>query len=129
MSKSKGTRTERELLHKFYNTNEWICLRAPGSGNTTLPSPDLLAGNGKRHLAIECKATKKTSKHFPKQEIEDLENFARKFGAEPWVGLRFDQKEWFFLRTKDLKDSGKMFGVSLKLIEEKGLTFEKLIKL
>lgn len=128
MSKSKGSRAERELLHKFYDTKKWICLRAPGSGSIPLPSPDLLAGNGKKHLAIECKATKKSAKYFPLQEIEDLKTFARKFGAEPWIGLRFNNRDWYFLKPEYLRKSGKMLVASLKFAEKEGLSFEQLIE-
>lgn len=127
MSKNKGTRAERELLHMFYDTEKWICLRAPGSGNIPIPSPDLLAGNGIRHLAIECKSVKKNSKYLSKQEITDLKTFANKFGAEPWIGIRFDNIGWYFLTLQDLKKSGKMYAVTLELAKRKGLNFKELI--
>ena len=59
-SKIKGSRTERELVQLFQNTGNWSAIRVAGSGLTKNPNPDVLAGNGKRYLALECKATKKT---------------------------------------------------------------------
>ena len=126
-SKNKGTRAERELLHKFYDTKSWICLRAPGSGSIPIPSTDLLAGNGHRYLAIECKSVKKDSKYLTLKEIEDLIFFAKKFGAEPWVGIRFDNIGWYFISPDDLKKSGKMYVISLKFAESMGVKFDELI--
>ena len=63
MSKKKGSRTERELFYLFYESS-WMPIRVAGSGSTPIPAPDLLVGNGKRVLAIECKAIKGTKKYF-----------------------------------------------------------------
>ena len=76
MGKRKGSNAERELAHMFHN-NKWGALRAAGSGSTTLPAPDILAGNGKRYLAIECKSTKDNRKYFPKEEIDQLKTLQK----------------------------------------------------
>ena len=55
-NKGKGGRTERELIHMFYNTNIFMPLRVAGSGSTTLPAPDFLVGGKGRVLAIEFKS-------------------------------------------------------------------------
>jgi len=128
MSKTKGTRAERELLHLFWNTKEWAALRCPGSGSTPLPSPDILASNKKRILAIECKSIKNTTKYFQKEEIKQLKKFSDKFGAEPWIGIRFDKIGWFFINAEKIKNTNKkMIPISLKLCQKKALSFEKLI--
>jgi holliday junction resolvase Hjr len=125
--KSKGTRAERELFHKFWNSN-WACLRTAGSGSTTLPAPDLLVSNSKRVLAIECKSGKTRHKYLQNLEIEELKKFSSLFGAEPWIGARFDAKGWFFIKVSELKRSGKHYVVSLKDAIERGKSFEELIK-
>ena len=63
--KSKGINGERELVHMFWNRG-WACLRIAGSGSSKYPSPDILAGNKLRKLAIECKITKDQKKYFKK---------------------------------------------------------------
>lgn len=128
-TKSKGTRYERELIHMFYNTNTWIASRMAGSGSIPLPSPDLLAGYKNRSLAIECKAIKNPYYHFNKTKIKELIDFSDRFGAEPWLAIRFDNKGWFFLTPEDLKTSPKGHSVSLKLAGEKGIKFEKLTEI
>ena len=128
MSKNKGTRAERELLHMFFKSG-WMPLRAAGSGSTTIPAVDILTGNGKSFLAIECKSIGKGRKYFDDEEIDQLNFFAKTFGAIALIGARYDGKGWFFLEPKDLgKGNGKNSFVSLELVEERGLKFENLLK-
>ncbi len=125
--KSKGINAERELIHMFW-TNNWASMRVAGSGNSQYPSPDVIASNAKRNLAIEAKVTKHIYKHFPTAEIEQLKEFSDKFGAEPWIAIKFNRKGWFFFNIKDLGVTGAHYSVSLKLAENKGLSFSELIK-
>ncbi|MBS3111872.1 Holliday junction resolvase [Candidatus Woesearchaeota archaeon] len=127
--KEKGSRAERELVHKFYDTYPWIALRAPGSGSTPLPSPDVLATNTKRYLAIECKSIKSKQKTFKPEEIEQLLEFSKRFGAEPWIGIKFNHKGWFFIKPEEIKQTKQNnYSITLNLVEEKGIKFEKLIQ-
>jgi|TARA_Y100000310_G_scaffold231700_1_gene234299 Holliday junction resolvase len=111
----------------FHNSG-WQPIRASGSGNTTLPCVDLLAGKNGRSLAIECKGGKK-ARYIKRKQIEELKEFSRKFGAEAWLGARFDNTEWLFLEIEHLKisKSGDNFVIDPKLAKEKGLKFEELI--
>ena len=128
MSKAKGSRAERELFHMLWNAG-WAVVRSAGSGSTPLPSPDLITSNGKKSLAIECKSIKGSSKHFPKEEIEDLSFFSQRFGAQPFIGVRFDHKGWFFLPVEAMhKTESENFSITLKLALEKGISFKKLIE-
>ena len=124
--KSKGTNAERDIIHRF-NDNGWVAIRSAGSGSMQYPSPDILAGNNLRRLAIECKAINDTKKYFTSKEIEELVFFANKFGAEPWVGIRFDWIDWFFLTIEDLEKKDKSYFIDLHTAKRKGLSFEQLI--
>ena len=126
--KAKGTKGERELV-KFFNENEWSCIRIAGSGSSRYPSPDILAGNAIRRLAIECKVTKDKKKYIPKNEIKQLECFSQKFGAESWVGLKFPGEKWYFLMVEDMKDTGISLFASLELAKLRGLTANELINI
>jgi Holliday junction resolvase len=128
MSKRKGSRAERELLHMFWNTNIWAALRLPGSGSTPLPSPDIIASNKAKILAIECKSIKKTTKYLEKEKIQQLKEFSSKFGAEPWLAIRFDNIGWYFLQPHKIDKSrnGNPL-ISIKTAQKKGLRFEELI--
>jgi Holliday junction resolvase len=125
--KSKGISAERELIHKFWNSG-WAAFRCAASGATKYPMPDVIAGNNVRKLAIEVKSTKNPSKYFDKKEIRELEEFAVRFGAEPWVGIKFLRRGWKFLTLEDLKETEKNFAADKQSLELKGLSFEELIK-
>lgn len=126
--KSRGINAERDLIHKFWGIG-WAAMRAAGSGSSQFPSPDVICGNNIRKLAIEVKLTTETRKYFTKKEVSDLVYFAEKFGAEPWVAVKFFRKEWFFLTVEDLESSGLNFVVSEDLAELRGLRFEELTSL
>jgi Holliday junction resolvase len=123
--KAKGIGAERELIHLFWGSS-WAAVRIAGSGSMKYPSPDILASNNKRRLAIECKATKSKSQYLTKEEISELKKFCSLFGTEPWVGVRFS-RDWYFISLDDMKETGKNFVVSNELAKQKGLTFNELI--
>lgn len=128
ISKNKGSRAERELFHKFFSAG-FIAVRAAGSGSTPLPNPDLIIGGKGKYFAIECKALKAQHKYFDEKEISDLVLFAKTFGADAWLGLRFDRQPWYFVRVEHLEKTEKnYFGISLKKAKELNITFDELIK-
>jgi len=124
--KKKGSDAERELIHLFWQQG-WAALRAAGSGSMQYPCCDVLAGNGQRRLAIECKITSDEAKYFDKEELDHLSEFAQRFGAEPWIGIRFFRSPWYFLSLQHLKSSGKLLSITRSDAEQKGRAFEQLI--
>jgi len=124
-AKGKGTAAERELIKMLWDSG-WAAMRAAGSGCAQHPSPDILAGNGIRRLAIECKSIADNRKYLTKDEIDQLMQFSRTFGAEAWIGIRFSGKKWFFLNTEDLNETEKNHVISLEIAERRGLSFEEL---
>lgn len=125
-AKAKGIGAERELVHLFWNAG-WTAIRVAGSGAIKYPCPDVLASNNLRKIAVECK-TVKDAVYINKKQIEELKKFAVAFGAEAWVGLRFDKKDWFFLSTEDLKETNAGFSANLASCRMKGLLFEQLVE-
>jgi Holliday junction resolvase len=123
--KSKGINAERELIHKFWS-NGWSACRIAGSGSMRYPSPDIIAGNNVRKIAIECKATKEIRQYFTKKEICELKEFCRLFGAEPWTGVKFDRVDWYFLTVEDLENNGEGYSISIEGAKRKGFVFEEL---
>ena len=127
-AKAKGSAAERELIHRLHEA-EWGIIRSAGSGSTPLPSTDIVAGNGKRVLAIECKSLRYTTKYFYPEEVEQLVTFSKRFGAEPWFGIRFDRIGWFFVKPENLdKSKNGNLNISLERAKELGSSFERLIK-
>ncbi len=119
--KKRGCDLERELVKLFWDIG-WAAIRVAGSGSSHFPSPDLLVSNGSRVIALECKSTCQQSKHVRKQEIEQLVIFAQRFGAEPWVGLRFNHQKWSFFPIKQIKS----LNIKKKDIQSSGVSLENI---
>lgn len=125
--KAKGTAGENELIHMFWDLGDWVCVRVAGSGSTQFPAPDLLASNGMKKLVMEIKVVNSTKKYFTRQEVKDLEYFGEKFGAEAWVGVKFEGGQWYFIPTSELEETkGENFVISLIDMKRKGFNFEEL---
>ncbi len=125
--KSKGISYERELIHLFWATKEWAAVRIAGSGNMKYPSADILAGNTLRKLAIECKSVKKDSVYIPKEDIEQLQEFAKTYSAEPWIAVRFHSKEWHFISMDNLELTENSAVITTENIKTRGLLFSEVI--
>lgn len=127
--KNKGSAAERELVHMFNDSGLWSAVRIAGSGLTKDPNPDVLAGNNLRYLAIECKAVKSTSKYLYPEEVDQILNFSRRFGAEPWFGIKFNNKGWFFLKPEQLNKSrsNNLFVITFDVANKEGLSFKDLV--
>ena len=127
MSKAKGTRAERELFHLFWKNN-WAAIRSAGSGSTTMPAPDILAGSKNKLLAVECKSIKNERQHFPKREVQELLKFSNSMDALPYIGMRFDNHGWFFLDVNQLKPNKKgNYVITLQHSLKQGISFDELI--
>lgn len=125
--KSKGTQGERDLIKKFWERG-WAAMRAAGSGSTQFPSPDLIVGHNGRRLVIEAKVTSADHKYFPEDELIQLNYFAKMFGAEPWLAIKFTRMPWCFVSPEDLTPTKTQFVFSKKDISLKGLSFEELVR-
>lgn len=127
MANKKGARTERELLSLLWSFG-FPCIRVAGSGLSSYPNPDLLAGKDGRVLAIECKSLKKGVLYLTEADIEQLTEFSSKFGAEPWIAVRFNNLGWYFINPKILKKKNKNFNISKNFAQHKGLTLKQLLR-
>ncbi|OYT31262.1 Holliday junction resolvase [Candidatus Woesearchaeota archaeon ex4484_78] len=127
LRKAKGLNAERSIVRNFWEAG-WAAVRVAGSGATKFPNPDVIAAKQGRKLAIECKTTKDTKKYLSKQDVVQLKTFASKFGAEPWIGIKFNTLDWYFISLDDLERTKNGFVVSIKLAKDKGLLFEELIR-
>jgi len=108
--KVKGERFERELVNMFWDEG-FAATRIPASGSMSYPSPDIIAGNGKRYLAIEVKMRSNLPVYIPKQDIDNLIRFSERFGAEPYVAIKIKKMGWRFFKVDQLKETRGGFKV------------------
>jgi len=102
MSNAKGDRRERELVNAL-DERGFAVMRAPASGSATdRDLPDVLAGDGETFYAIEAKSSAGAPIYLDGAEVESLVYFAQNFGANPRVGVRFDQEDWYFFHPSEL---------------------------
>lgn len=89
----KGDRAERDLVNELHERG-YAVIRAPASGAATdRELPDVLAGDGVDHYAIEVKVSGGNPIYLSKDEVDDLGYFAKNFGATPLIGAKFDMKD------------------------------------
>lgn len=115
--KLKGAEAERELVAMLWGSN-WAAVRAAGSGVSRFYCPDVIASNGNKTIAFECKSTKHKYQYLEPLQIKDLQEFARIFKAEPMIAVKFST-EWRFFRIEDLKQTKNNLVITLDNIKSK----------
>ncbi|MAG02989.1 Holliday junction resolvase [Candidatus Pacearchaeota archaeon] len=123
-NKSKGSKVERELFSMFVD-NSYRAVRVAGSGMMENADCDIIAGKKGKKYCIEVKASKKPVKYITKDQVERFIIFSDIFGLRPVIALRFNREGWFFIKPKDLKDSGKNFVITLEKARKKGKRFSQ----
>ncbi|WP_290596055.1 MULTISPECIES: Holliday junction resolvase Hjc [unclassified Archaeoglobus] len=108
--KNKGTRFERDLIAELWKEG-FAAIRVAGSGVSTFPCPDIVAGNGKVYLAIEVKMRKKLPLYLSSDEVAQLEKFSESFGAASYVALKLPRKKWKFFTIQMLERTEKNFKI------------------
>lgn len=108
--KNKGSRFERELIAELWK-NGFAAVRVAGSGVSTFPCPDIVAGNGKKFFAFEVKMRDSLPLYVSSKEVEKLRKFSETFGAICFVALKLPRKKWRFFAIEDMKVTGKGFSI------------------
>lgn len=125
-AKARGSSAERELLHALYD-HGWGAVRAAGSGSVPLEVPDIIAGGDGRVVAIEAKYCAGDRQYFTMQEITDLKEFSRRFGAEAWVAVKFTRRGWHLVPAHTLLSSGKNYVLSYADAKERARDIARFI--
>jgi Holliday junction resolvase len=112
MSGSKGSRGENELGHLF-SQNGFAWIRTAGSGTAGRELPDITVGDGDRLIVMEVKrwSNKAEYEYLSKEEVEDLIYFAENFGAEYYIAVRFDYRNWQFFKKDEMKETNKSYRI------------------
>jgi Holliday junction resolvase len=127
-NKAKGSKAERELV-KLFTEQGWRAVRVAGSGLSDDSPCDLIVGKTNRKgFTIEAKSSKKKIIYIKKDQIQDFIVFSHTIGLKPVIAARFNYEGWIFIDPTYLKDTGKFFGLSLKLAKEKGLKFSQFFE-
>jgi Holliday junction resolvase len=83
----------------------------------------LIAIRKGRVIAIECKS-REGAFTVERDQLEQLQDWQQRAGAEPWLGWKISRKGWKFLTLADLlANSGN---VGKRYLEEKGITLDQL---
>ena len=124
----KGTAEERDLVHKLWD-RDFAAMRAPASGGATKnPLPDVVAGNGKIYLAIEVKTTSKDKIYIDFEQIDALVEFSKKFGATPYIGIKFKYTKWYFIAPENAeKTKNGNIKIEKNFILENGLEIDEIV--
>jgi len=124
-AKQKGSNAERELVEMFHKAS-YSAVRVAGSGSMKFPAVDVIAGNGKDIIAVECKSTKGKHQYLKADQINQLLEVSQKLGAKPVIGIKFGTG-WLFMNISDFKrtPSGE-YVISKKTALVIGKNFEEL---
>ncbi len=132
--KSKGSRFERDLISELWREG-FAAVRVAGSGVSTYPCPDIVAGNGDVFIAIEVKMRKSLPLYISEDEIRQLKDFSIFFGARPYIALKLPRKKWRFFTIemlekteKSYKIDEKSYGMGLQLEEVAGRFVQKRLE-
>ncbi len=124
--KNKGINAEREIVKMFW-LKGWACFRSAGSGSMRFPGPDIIAGNKIRKVAVECKTCSGLSVYLGNDDFQQLVEFSKIFGAEPWFAIKFDKIDWFFISPEDLLKTGNGFKIDIITAKRKGVCLEEFM--
>jgi Holliday junction resolvase len=104
-------------------------MRAPASGSATdRDLPDVLAGNGETFYAIEAKSSAGDPIYLTGEEVESLIYFARNFGANARIAVRFDREDWYFFHPGDCYTTdGGNYRVKKETALAEGTDFDELV--
>ncbi len=122
----RGDRYERELVRMLWNAG-FAAVRVPASGAMSFPLPDVIAGNGKRYLAMEVKMRSALPLYITTTELEALIEFSKLFGAEPFVAIRIPKSDWRFVHPEELKRTRRGYKVDDD-VYLRGLDFDELVR-
>jgi Holliday junction resolvase len=129
-----GAGKERGVVKAFYELG-FAVQRSPSSGSATereLPDITVLQRDEvdgvvrARAMAIEHKATSDTTAYVDGQEVEELREYARRAGAQPYLGVKFKKsgvrRPHYLVKPKDARlTSGGNFGLPHADVRERAV--------
>ena len=129
MTQTKGSDAEREVSDRLEDDLGYAAQRTGASGGATgRPRPDVIAGRHGEAYAIEVKAWADATGSLKRAEIEQLLDYATRFGATPVVLVRPDLRSfdrWHCYHLTDLHETAGG-NWSVRQAEVPGRSFEEV---
>lgn len=125
--KAKGLRAERDLLDKLWDQG-LAAVRVAGSGSTSHPSTDLIAGYKGKIAIIEVKTTSRDVVYVPSEEVTSMRKLADLLGGECWLAVKFssDRGKFYLLKMEDARKLKSGFiAIDLEIARSRGLSVEE----
>jgi len=98
VSKTTGTRYERELIREAYNAGH-TAIRAAGSGSQQAPAPDVVILRDETIVCVEVKFKDARRAYLDAEEAKALRYFVDSTdGALSYAGFRRKREGWKFQR-------------------------------
>jgi len=107
----KGAKFERSLVKEFWERG-WTAMRSAGSGNTSLPAPDVIAIRDGEVVLIECKSTSREKLNL-KGAVLSLHEFSKISGGRAYIAVKFLRQDPRFYSIDEFLQK-KKFSVSAK---------------
>jgi len=129
---ARGIQDERKLVRLLWKRG-FAVMRAPASGaSTQMPRPDIIAGNSNKgvQFAIEVKTTHNESLYIAHESVNQLLEFAQRFGCQPILAIKFKgrSRSWLFMEPQQLSMTPTAnYKITFKDALEKGSKFTSLM--
>ena len=124
---TKGARSERELLNRFYELG-YSVIRAAGSGVNAL-GPDIIAMKKGICFSIECKAWSRGSLSIEPDQFLKLMDWEKNTDGHTFVAWKVDYKGWYFIRLDEFSKGESNYNVTLKRALEINRNLESVISM
>lgn len=125
--RKKGLKAERDLLDKFWDLGIGA-VRVAGSGVTSHPSADIVAGSKGRIAVIEVKVSSKEVVYVPPEEVRSVRLLAEALGGDPWLAVKFtsERRGFYMLKLDEARElkSGYL-AIDLELARSRGISIEE----
>lgn len=138
-----GNFSENQLCDIAREDYGYAEIRSPGSGTKDVAYPDVALVKAKyerdygvyekkistKVVAVELKNNNDGTAWFDKHEIEELNEWADRAGADAYAGLKPDLRsynQWFFIPTDELHKTDKGFSIR-KADHERALSIDGIL--
>ena len=116
-ARRRGFAAERELARLLWSKG-FAVIRGPASGARAkhLIYPDLVAIYKGKIYVIEVKYRHGNTVYIPENQVNRLQEFARRARAEALIAVKIPRKGWFIVRLEDAKKTNRGVKVDKEIL-------------